>query len=86
MPSALSLKDAKTITKIPVLPISYADAQPLLAALKGEVVPDGWRGSLPQTYHLGPGAGQSSPQSAIQLGPQAGLRRHRKNSRRHQSR
>ena len=52
----LELKDAKTITKIPVLPISYADAQPLLAALKGEVVPDGWRGSLPQTYHLGPGA------------------------------
>src|SRR5439155_7867492 len=35
--------------------ISYADAQPLLAALKGEVVPEGWRGSLPQTYHLGPG-------------------------------
>jgi N-acetylated-alpha-linked acidic dipeptidase len=51
----LDLKDAKTITKIPVLPISYADAQPLLAALKGDVVPEGWRGSLPQTYHLGPG-------------------------------
>jgi len=51
----LELKDAKTITKIPVLPISYADAQPLLAALKGEVVPDTWRGSLPQTYHVGPG-------------------------------
>ena len=51
----LDLKDAKTITKIPVLPISYADAQPLLAALKGEVVPEAWRGSLPQTYHLGPG-------------------------------
>jgi N-acetylated-alpha-linked acidic dipeptidase len=52
----LELKDAKTITRIPVLPISYADAQPLLAALTGEVVPEGWRGSLPQTYHLGPGA------------------------------
>ncbi len=51
----LELKDARTITKIPVLPISYADAQPLLAALKGEVVPEGWRGSLPQTYHAGPG-------------------------------
>lgn len=51
----LKLKDVKTITRIPVLPISYADAQPLLAALKGEVVPEGWRGSLPQTYHLGPG-------------------------------
>ena len=51
----LGLKDAKTLTKIPVLPISYADAQPLLAALKGEVAPEGWRGSLAQTYHVGPG-------------------------------
>ena len=51
----LELKEVKTFTKIPVLPISYADAQPLLAALKGEVVPDDWRGSLPQTYHAGPG-------------------------------
>jgi N-acetylated-alpha-linked acidic dipeptidase len=51
----LELKDAKTITKIPVLPISYADAQPLLAALKGQVAPEGWRGSLPQTYKVGPG-------------------------------
>ena len=51
----LDLKDAKTITRIPVLPISYGDAQPLLAALKGEVVPESWRGSLPQTYHVGPG-------------------------------
>jgi N-acetylated-alpha-linked acidic dipeptidase len=51
----LNLKDVKTITRIPVLPISYADAQPLLAAMKGEVAPEGWRGSLPQTYHLGPG-------------------------------
>lgn len=51
----LELKDVKTLTKIPVLPISYADAQPLLAALKGDVVPESWRGSLAQTYHLGPG-------------------------------
>src|SRR6202023_729138 len=51
----LELKDAKTLTKIPVLPISYADAQPLLAALKGEVVPETWRGALPITYHVGPG-------------------------------
>jgi N-acetylated-alpha-linked acidic dipeptidase len=51
----LALKDVKTITRIPVLPISHGDAQPLLAALKGEVVPEGWRGSLPQTYHVGPG-------------------------------
>ena len=51
----LKIEDAPTITKIPVLPISYADAQPLLAALTGRVVPEGWRGGLGITYHLGPG-------------------------------
>ena len=51
----LDLKEAKTITKIPVLPISYADAQPLLSALRGEVPPEAWRGGLPITYHVGPG-------------------------------
>lgn len=51
----LDLKDVKTITTIPVLPISYGDAQPLLAALKGPVAPDDWRGSLAHTYHVGPG-------------------------------
>src|ERR1700681_3632542 len=51
----LSLKEAKSITKIPVLPISYGDAQPLLAALAGPMAPDGWRGSLPIPYHVGPG-------------------------------
>jgi N-acetylated-alpha-linked acidic dipeptidase len=52
----LDVKEAKTITKIPVLPISYSDAQPLLAALQGPVAPEGWRGGLPITYHIGPGA------------------------------
>jgi N-acetylated-alpha-linked acidic dipeptidase len=51
----LAIADAKTILKIPVLPISYADAQPLLAALAGPVAPPKWRGALPITYHLGPG-------------------------------
>jgi N-acetylated-alpha-linked acidic dipeptidase len=51
----LELKDVDVLTHIPVLPISYADAQPLLAALTGPVAPDGWRGSLPFTYHVGPG-------------------------------
>jgi N-acetylated-alpha-linked acidic dipeptidase len=51
----LSIADAKTVLKIPVLPISYADAQPFLAALGGPVAPVSWRGSLPLTYHLGPG-------------------------------
>jgi len=52
----LAIKDAKTILKIPVLPISYADAEPLLAALGGPVAPAPWRGGLPLTYHVGPGA------------------------------
>lgn len=51
----LTIKEAKTITKIPVLPISYSDALPLLSALGGPVAPEGWRGSLPITYKLGPG-------------------------------
>ncbi|HEV2285919.1 MAG TPA: transferrin receptor-like dimerization domain-containing protein [Steroidobacteraceae bacterium] len=51
----LAIADAKTILKIPVMPISYADAQPLLAALGGAVAPPRWRGALPLTYHIGPG-------------------------------
>jgi N-acetylated-alpha-linked acidic dipeptidase len=49
----LDLKDAKSLSKIPVQPISYGDAQPLLAALKGAVAPEAWRGALPITYHVG---------------------------------
>jgi len=52
----LDIKDTPTITKIPVLPISYADATPLLAAITGRVAPRAWRGQLPITYHIGPGA------------------------------
>ncbi len=51
----LALADAPTITKIPVLPISYGDAQPLLEAMTGPVAPAAWRGGLPITYRLGPG-------------------------------
>jgi len=51
----LDRNDAPTILKIPVLPISYYDAQPLLEALDGPVAPDDWRGALPFTYHVGPG-------------------------------
>ena len=51
----LPREDAPTITEIPVLPISYRDALPLLQAMGGEVVPAEWRGGLPITYHLGPG-------------------------------
>ncbi len=51
----LPIKDAPTVTRIPVLPISHDDALPLLQALGGPVVPEPWRGSLPIPYHFGPG-------------------------------
>jgi N-acetylated-alpha-linked acidic dipeptidase len=54
----LKLSEVTTLTKIPTLPISYADAQPLLAGLTGPVVPENWRGGLPITYRVGPGASQ----------------------------
>ncbi|MDJ1479509.1 M28 family metallopeptidase [Cytophagaceae bacterium YF14B1] len=51
----LDRSEAANLLKIPVLPISYGDAQPLLAALTGPVAPEKWRGALPITYHIGPG-------------------------------
>jgi N-acetylated-alpha-linked acidic dipeptidase len=51
----LDRKDAITLMKIPVLPISYEDALPLMKSLKGPVAPGEWRGGLPITYHVGPG-------------------------------
>ena len=51
----LEIEGAPTLTKIPVLPISYRDALPLLSAIGGTVVPEEWHGALPITYHLGPG-------------------------------
>ncbi len=51
----LDVQSAPTLTRIPVLPISYADALPLLRAMDGPVAPAAWRGALPLTYHLGPG-------------------------------
>ena len=48
----------ETILKIPVLPISYGDAAPILRQLKGKVVPNEWKGALPFTYHVGPGPAQ----------------------------
>ncbi|HEY5078947.1 MAG TPA: M28 family peptidase, partial [Opitutaceae bacterium] len=51
----LPIEEAKTLMKIPVIPISYGDAKPLLEALGGPVAPPSWRGALPITYHIGPG-------------------------------
>jgi len=49
----LTRETAPTIQKLPVLPISYGDAEHFLAALEGRVVPGGWRGGLAITYHVG---------------------------------
>lgn len=54
----LPLNEIPSLTKIPVLPISSADALAFLKSLDGPVVPDEWRGGLPITYHLGPGPAQ----------------------------
>lgn len=51
----LPREEADVITKIPVMPISYGDALPLLKALTGPVAPESWRGALPITYHVGAG-------------------------------
>ena len=51
----LDRSEAETLTRIPVLPISWGDAQPLLAAIGGRVAPGDWQGGLPITYHVGPG-------------------------------
>jgi N-acetylated-alpha-linked acidic dipeptidase len=51
----LNRNESVTIMKIPVLPISWEDAMPLLQSLGGEVAPESWRGGLPITYHVGPG-------------------------------
>ncbi len=51
----LPFDSVTALTKIPVLPISYGDAEPLLTAIGGRVAPEEWRGGLPITYHVGPG-------------------------------
>ena len=51
----LDISESKTLPKIPVLPISYGDALPILRNLGGPVAPQSWRGALPLTYHVGPG-------------------------------
>ena len=55
----LAIKDATTLTKIPVMPISYADAQPLLASLTGAVVPGRLARRPADHLSLRPGAGRA---------------------------
>ncbi len=52
----LTRETARTLVKIPVLPISWGDALPILEQLRGTASPnDDWKGALPITYHIGPG-------------------------------
>ncbi len=51
----LEISEAKTLPTIPVLPISWGDALPILRNMGGPVAPEKWRGALPLTYHIGPG-------------------------------
>ncbi|MFY9562036.1 MAG: M28 family metallopeptidase [Terriglobales bacterium] len=61
--SVPSLPDSKRVppaesaqlSKIPVTPLSYADASPILEHLAGPPSPREWQGALPFTYHVGPG-------------------------------
>ncbi|HEU4400857.1 MAG TPA: M28 family metallopeptidase [Candidatus Polarisedimenticolia bacterium] len=45
----------RQLPKIPSLPMSHEDAAEILSRLAGPVVPRGWQGALPFTYHVGPG-------------------------------
>jgi len=60
----LTREEAKTILKIPVLPMSYGDATKLLSRLGGPVVPGDWQGALPFTYHTG-GDGKTQVHLAV---------------------
>jgi N-acetylated-alpha-linked acidic dipeptidase len=51
----LPLEEVRTLPKVPVLPISWGDARPILEQLGGPVAPEPWRGAVPVTYHIGPG-------------------------------
>ncbi len=44
-----------TLPRIPVIPLSYANARKILQRLGGMVAPTEWQGGLPLTYHIGPG-------------------------------
>jgi len=62
----LERSEATTLVKIPVLPISHADALPLLRNLRGTVAPEDWRGALPITYHVGPGPSKARVKLALE--------------------
>jgi N-acetylated-alpha-linked acidic dipeptidase len=47
--------EARSVPKIPAVPMSWRDAKPILEKLGGPVAPLEWQGALPMTYHVGPG-------------------------------
>ena len=51
----VSPAESEQMPKIPVTPLSYADASPILEHLGGPASPREWQGALPFTYHVGPG-------------------------------
>jgi N-acetylated-alpha-linked acidic dipeptidase len=51
----ISPEQSAQMPKIPVTPLSYHDAWPILQHLEGPDSPREWQGSLPFTYHVGPG-------------------------------
>jgi N-acetylated-alpha-linked acidic dipeptidase len=57
LPDAKRVPPAQSeqLPKIPVTPLSYADASPILEHLGGPQSPRDWQGALPFTYHVGPG-------------------------------
>ena len=51
----ISPEHSAQMPKIPVTPLSYHDAWPILQHLGGPDSPREWQGALPFTYHVGPG-------------------------------
>ena len=51
----VSPAESEQLPRIPVTPLSYADASPILEHLGGPLSPREWQGALPFTYHVGPG-------------------------------
>jgi N-acetylated-alpha-linked acidic dipeptidase len=51
----VSPEQSAQLPKIPATPLSYQDAWPILQHLTGPDSPREWQGSLPFTYHVGPG-------------------------------
>ena len=45
--------ESKVLPKIPMVPMSAADAREILGRLGGAEAPKNWNGGLPLTYHLG---------------------------------